>query len=119
MFNKSKSFDTAADRKLKELNSQLYEVNNYLLASAEEVIVTQGVIALYPEGADKTAAIKDAEKAKYLLLCRIGEYDGLMREYNERLTKTENRETTKEWRNTHSSSHKLIEIAYRNFYRRG
>lgn len=47
----------------------------------KRVAIKQGVINLYPEGADKEAAVKEAEAAKYSLLCAIGTFDSLKQDF--------------------------------------
>lgn len=89
-----------------------------MMACVEAIIVANSVINFYPEGADKNAAIKNAEAKKHLLLIAIGHYDDLMRTYNELLHKEEKREVTANWINNFGTSHQIVEIAYRNFWKR-
>lgn len=115
---KKKEIATSLDVKIKECNLQLYGAKQHLMACVEAIIVANSVINLYPEGADKNAAIKNAEAKKHLLLVAIGYYDGLMRTYNELLHKEEKREVTANWINNFGTSHQIVEIAYRNFWKR-
>lgn len=118
MFRKNgRELDTSTDLQIKNFATQIAEERRYLISAIETCIARNGVIALYPDGADKNKAIKDAEKAKYSLLSRIEAHDELMWNYNEMLTKKNDRRTTTTWRNTFSTSHELVEIAYRNFYK--
>lgn len=117
MFKKKvKILDTAIDLRIKALVNQIADKNWALISDVEKCIIRNGVIALYPDGADKDKVIKDAEYAKHSLLCRIGAYDRLMRDYDEALAKPNGRRTTTGWRNNFSKSHELVEITYRNFY---
>lgn len=118
MFKKNKPTCTPLDKLIAE---KYHEVNNAklrLMSAAENVIIANGVINLYPEGADKARAIKDTENRKHSLLCAIGAYDGQMQEYNDLLKREGAREKTAEWTNTFGTSHKIIEIVYRNFWKK-
>lgn len=116
MFGKNKPTCTPLDRLIIDKKQELIDANTYLTSVAERVIIANGVIDLYPEGADKARAIEDAEARKHSLLCAIGAYDGRMQEYNELLKREGARETTTGWTNIFSTSHKIIEIVYRNFW---
>ena len=116
MFGKKNPTCTPLDRMIMDKNQELIDAKTYLMSTAERVIIANGVIDLYPEGADKTRAIEDAEAHKHSLLCAIGAYDGRMQEYNELLKREGARETTTGWANKFSTSHKIIEIVYRNFW---
>lgn len=116
MFGKNKPACTPLDRLIIDKKQELIDANTYLTSVAERVIIANGVIDLYPEGADKARAIEDAEAHKHSLLCAIGAYDGRMQEYNELLKREGAREMTTGWVNEFSTSHKIIEIVYRNFW---
>lgn len=118
MFGKNKSACTPLDRLIMNKNQELVDAKTYLMPVAERVIIANGVIDLYPEGADKARAIEDAEARKHSLLCAIGAYDGRMQEYNDLLKREGAREITANWTNNFSTSHKIIEIAYRNFWKK-
>ena len=119
MFNNKKNNQpTALDNRISAKRGELVEAENRLKNAAEKVIIANGVISLYPEGADKNHAIEDAEDYKYLLLCAIGVYDGLLRDYKELLKKTEERKTTLSYPTAYCSSHEVIERVYRNFYKK-
>ena len=77
----------------------------------------QGVIDLYPDGADRKKAVSDAEKAKQSLLVAIGAYDTARMEYNDYVEKNaEKFDSHKEkWTTT---SHEIIEWAYK-YYNKG
>lgn len=117
---KEETKSTSQDYVVKGHLAHLDDATHELEKCVEKVIICNGVIDLYPEGADKEAAKRDAEKAKRHLLCAIGRYDDIVNQYNDALTGT--------CRNTtlwcmpilpHGSSHALIEDYYKNFYKRG
>lgn len=100
------------------LLSAVCEAKNWLISATEAVIRKQGVIALYPEGADKKTAIQDCEKAKYKMICAIGAYDARRQEAIEYFK--QNFEHLEGWANgtDKATSHAIIENAYYNFYKK-
>lgn len=118
MFEKSKPNCTPLDRMIAEKFYEVRDAEFRLKSAAENVIVANGVIDLYPMGADKAQAIEDAEAHKHFLLCAIGSYDELMQEYRDLLKREGARETTAEWINAFRASHEVIEVAYRNFWKK-
>ena len=80
-----------------------------------EVITRKSVIDLYPDGADRNAAIKECEKAKRSLLCAISAYDTSRIEYNDYITKNAERfnNPRRPWTVT---SHDFIALAYRAYF---
>lgn len=116
MFNKKeKIIDTQTDLMLKEKNSKLSDIRFDLKTAVAKVIVTNGVIELYPEGADKEKAKKTAENKKMIMLSLIGKYDDLKNQLNE-LLKREDRNTTKDWINYTITSHEIVENVYEDFF---
>ena len=109
---------TSQDYIVKGHLAHLEDAMQDLAERVEKVIICNGVIDLYPEGADKEAAKRDAEKAQRLLLCAIGRYDDIVNQYNDALTYT-CRNTTLDYMPIYSNSHALIENYYKNFYKRG
>jgi hypothetical protein len=85
---------------------------------AEKVIICNGAVALYPDGADKEKAIVEAEAAKFGLLCAIGVFDDLTNQYLEALAEPLERRTTLDYPTNVKTSHEIIEGAYRDFYKR-
>jgi hypothetical protein len=85
---------------------------------AEKVIICNGAVDLYPEGADKEKAIVEAEAAKFGLLCAIGVFDDLTNQYLEALAEPLERRTTLDYSTSVLTSHEVIEMAYRDFYKR-
>lgn len=120
MFGKKKTNDiTMDDKRIIEITKKIEDEAQHLCAAVEKVIIVTGIINLYPDGPDKDAAVKKAEAAKHSLLCRIGAYDELLAECNSKLPNLKNRCFTVGLTTNYCSSHELIEIAYRNFYKRG
>ena len=109
---------TSQDYIVKGFLAQRKDAMYDLEQCVEKVIICNGVIDLYPEGADKEVAKKKAEKAKELLLCAIGRYDGIVNQYNDALVST-GRNTTLDYMPIYPNSHALIEDYYKNFYKRG
>lgn len=111
------NLDTPDDIRLKAIENERGEALATLRERAEKVIICNGVINIYPEGADKEKAKADAEKVKYSLLCAIGHYDDLVRQYKE-VFLSPNRNTTAYYGSALISSHELIECVYRDFYKK-
>ena len=109
--------DTPDDIRLKAIEEERCEAIGTLRMRVEKVIIRNGAIDLYPEGADKEAAKRDAEKAKYELLCIIGHYDDLVRQYKE-VVASPNRVTTTYYGRTLQTSHEWIEYCYKDFYKK-
>jgi hypothetical protein len=121
MFFKKKSnpnIDTALDKKIKELHGERLATAYTIRERAKKVIICNGAIDLYPEGADKEAARVKAENAKKLLLCSIGHYDDLRRQYLEALAENGERNTTVHWTRECKTSHEWVEMAYEEFYKK-
>ena len=121
LFNKPKRLinqDTALDNKIKELNNERLATAHKIRERAKQVIICNGAIDLYPEGADKEKAKRDAEHAKQLLLCSVGHYDDLLRQYKEALAEEGERNTTAYWTKETKTSHEWIEFAYEEFWKK-
>jgi hypothetical protein len=121
LFGKKKSnlnTDTALDKKIKELDNERLATAFTIRERAKTVIVCNGAIDLYPEGADKEAAKKEAERVKNLLLCSIGHYDDLRRQYLEALAENGERNTTVYWTKECKTSHEWVEMAYEEFWKK-
>lgn len=115
MFGKRKNANptpTWLDKKIYELNDEWWEAWHRIEDCVDKVIIKNGVIDLYPEGADKKKAIEDAETAKYGLLCAIGAYDDIKRQYNEALKEQGERITTIDYKAHILTSHEIIEKHY-------
>lgn len=117
---KEETKPTSQDYVVKGFLAQRADAMHDLEERVEKVIICNGVIDLYPEGADKEAAKKKAEKAKELLLCAIGRHDSIVNQYNDAL-KDIRRNITLGYMPIleNGSSHALIENYYKNFYKRG
>lgn len=116
-WKKDKSTPTWADRESLRLKNEYFDAVKLLQYEAKNVIVKAGVENLYPEGPDKEAAKQETEKARKLLLCRIGKFDGIRSDYI-RLRKEHADEfvTTCYFTTNLRSSHDCIEDAWRDFY---
>lgn len=114
MFGKKRETvqDTALDRRVKEVFKVVRESRNALENKVVDVIRKNGVVALYPEGADKAKAIIDAEQAKHYMVNAIAQYDEAIHELNRTLASEGERKTTAEWVNHFCDSHELIENVY-------
>ena len=119
MFGKKKSeiVETPLDLRIKNLRSERYEIWKDLEEAVKLVIIRNGVIEIYPEGADKEKAIKDAESAKEELLYEIGRFDSINNEFKFALNSTEERITTKDWAKNVITSHEIIEDVYKKFFK--
>jgi len=115
----TKPTSTFQDKKLYELQEDRLTAYRRLQERAEKVIICNGAIDLYPEGADKEKAKRDAEKAKYSLLCAIGVYDDLVNQYQRAFDEPYERVTTTYYGRECATSHEIIEKTYKNFYKRG
>ena len=118
MFKKKVS-DTVADRMVYEAEELVQSAKNRLIGAVQQVIIKRGVIDLYPEGPDQERAKEHLKKAKFSLLCAIGNYDGRLQEYKNALNKNEEwRKTTIGKRCQFIPSHEVIEIAYLEFFKK-
>ena len=121
LFNKPKrpiNQDTALDKRIKEINNERLASAYSIRERAKRVIICNGAIDLYPEGADKEKAKRDAEKAKEILLCAVGHYDDLLRQYKEAMSQEGERNTTAYWSKETKTSHEWIEMAYEEFWKK-
>ena len=121
MFGKKKNLanvDTALDKRIKEVNGERLATAYSIRERAKKVIICNGAVDLYPEGADKEKAKRDAEQAQKLLLCAIGHYDDLLRQYKEALSQEGERNTTAYWTKETKTSHEWVEVAYEEFYKK-
>lgn len=121
MFSKKKNLanvDTALDKRIKEVNGERLATAYSIRERAKKVIICNGAVDLYPEGADKEKAKRDAEQAKKSLLCAVGHYDDLLRQYKEALSQEGERNTTAYWTKETKTSHEWIEMAYEEFYKK-
>lgn len=117
MFGKKKETvqDTALDRKIREAFKVAHDSRDALESNVFNVIRKNGVVALYPEGADKAKAIIDAEQAKHYMVNAIAQYDEAIQELNKVLALDDKRETTINWSNHLCTSHEIVENVYYNY----
>ena len=114
---KKKPVDTPLDKAIKDKAEKILHARERIKDATINLIVTKGVAELYPEGPDKEEAVKDIGIFQISLLGAIGTYDRLMIEYHELLRKEEERITTLAFSFRRPPSHKIVEEAYREFYR--
>lgn len=115
MFKKKKEIikDTIEDMRLNQLRVQIADISYNMYKTIEDIIVKQGVINLYLDGADKDKAIKDYRFKQRQLLALIGEYDDLRNQIDNYMKKTkEKRKTTLDYK-LHVTSHERIEQIYK------
>ena len=99
------------EEKYLEMLETIREAKERLMNAADNVIIKQGVIDLYPEGPDKKQAVKDCEEAKYKLICAIGYYDA-RRQESMNYAENHNEELGGFYANKFLTSHQLIEFIY-------
>lgn len=106
------------DIRIKELYDAVHEARDRLIAKTQAAITKKAVIDLYPEGADKQAAIKALDDAKYSLLCAIGYYDERLNEACQYYANN-NGNFDECWAtpNNFAKSHDIIEYAYRHYFK--
>ena len=117
LFHKKKEQNSPQERRLEELSLQLYSKKELLISHVKNMIVKKEVINLYPDGADKKAAIKDFEKEQQHLLCRIGEYDDYRQQYINMMKRYQS-EGIELNHSVPATSHWIIEYAYKSFFQR-
>lgn len=102
------------DREVLDMIQRMQNSKNRLIDATERVIISKGVVELYPEGADKIKAIKDLDTRKDSLLYAIGDYNCKLRD----LIKIENKKGDEI--NVpipkFTNSHEIIEFTYRKFF---
>lgn len=103
---------TPLDEKIVEAFNAIHEARHGLDERVVNVIRKNGVVALYPEGADKAKAIIDAEQAKHFMINSMAQYDEAMRELDAVLAREGERNITAEWFNHFCNSHEIVENVY-------
>lgn len=98
------------------LLNALRDAKETLMAKTETVICKKGVVDLYPEGADKAFAQTECEDAQHKLICAIGNYDARKQEA-EKFYK-EHWEQLYGYADKFATSHFIIEIVYKNFFKK-
>lgn len=90
-----------------------------LMAMARDVIVKQGVISLYPDGADKKLACAEYENAQQKMLAVLGNYDWYLTDLRDYYNAHHDQlERCVAWRPSRlKTSHALIEKAYIDFHK--
>ena len=118
MFMKKKKTvqPTYYDNQLKSLIEDWMAARDHLISSVERCITRKGVIDLYPDGADKKLAQADLETAQRILLNRIAAYDLLRTKISQ--FPTDKCKVMHYNANGLAKSHEIVEIAYRNYFRK-
>ena len=91
-----------------------------LKEATEAVIIKKNVIDLYPDGADKNAAISSFKSAQIELICAIGHYDSTRADSRDYYQEQDKNDFYKDWSAIRSlkTSHALIEEIYENFFKK-
>ena len=118
MFGKKKEREkesnrvTPLDEKIVEAFNAVHEARRGLNERVVDAICKNGVLALYPEGADKGRAIADAYCAKCNMVNAIAQYNEAIRELDAVLAREGERNITAEWVNHFCNSHEIVENVY-------
>lgn len=75
----------ALDRACEDFSDRLWDVRDSMDKNIKEAILSEYLIKLLPDGADKEAEQKYLEGKKYSLLCNIGAYDGIVADWKNML----------------------------------
>lgn len=118
-FKKNTVKSTNEDEYLEKLLLETIKARKLLIEKVNQLIVSKGVIELYPEGPDILKAEKKFKKLQKDLTDLIKKYEGNIKKYCQYYEETiDKRVTTSEWQaNPFSSSYEEIEEAYSDFYR--
>ena len=81
MFFKKKNKLTSAEKALRDKLSEIRLIQTELEELVAEIVATNKVIAILPNGADKDAEIEFCGQQKFSLLVAIGKYDCARQEY--------------------------------------
>lgn len=105
-----------------QLEEKFFEYQNAyvrLKEATEAIIIKKNVIDLYPDGADKTAAITSFKSAQLELICAIGHYDSTRADSRDYYQEHNENDFYKNWSVLCSlkNSHELIEEIYENFFK--
>lgn len=118
MFRKKKAvnpYDVHADKLLHDIQVARQKV----IVRAQNAIVAKGVIDLYPEGRpDRDKAVQEFDEARWFLLNVIAEYDTAQMVYNHYIKAHVNDFDTPRLPVT-GTSHDMVTIAYKNFFKKG
>lgn len=120
-FNKKKNKieDTPEDKIRKKLHSNLHSKESILRNCVKNTLAKIIAVSVYPEGTDKESAKNEAEEARHLVLCEIGEYDLALQELKTYIESHTFVTTARYPRNNDrlATSHQIIRHACSEFYR--
>ena len=121
MFKKKKTqLFTAYDIIIQAIYDNITYAAHKIEEKVERVLTCKVAVGVYlDDSADHDKACEDLQKAKYSLHCAIGEYDALVRDYNEAIKQNRPRNTTLSLPHTMKTSHKLVELFCKEFYQKG
>ena len=112
---------TYHDNVLQDKYDEFQRAAHQLTETVEDVIIKKEVVALYPDGADKKAAVSDLEQAQYTMICAIGHYDSTRADVQRYYREHDKSDFCINWGNTIfplKNSHTAIEKAYVNFFKK-
>ena len=111
---------TYYDSILEDKYDEFLRATHRLIETVEDVIVKKEVIALYPDGSDKKAAIHTLEEAQYAMICAIGHYDSTRSDSQRYYREHDKSDFFKNWSEIRSlkDSHTVIEETYKNFLKK-
>lgn len=106
-----------------QLEEKFFEYQNAyvrLKEATEAIIIKKNVIELYPDGADKNAAITSFKSAQIELICAIEHYDSTRADSQDYYQEHDKNDFYKNWSALHSlkTSHAIIEEIYENFFKK-
>lgn len=102
------------DREVLDMVQRMQNSKNRLIDATERVIISKGVVELYPEGADKIKAITALNTEKYNLLYTINDYNYRLKDLIEIENKRGDEINVPIPKFT--NSHEIIELTYRKFF---
>ena len=108
------------DGRYRDMWLAMLDYQTRLYDKAQQVIIASGVVNLYPNGPDQSAAIREREAQKAALLNCIGHYDTRLMELKDYYKNTyDSLDECQTWNpDRFPTSHQIIEDAYKKFYNR-
>ena len=111
---------TYHDSILQDKYDEFQHAAHQLIETVEDVIVKKEVVALYPDGSDKKAAIRDLEQAQYAMICAIGHYDNTRSDVQRYYREHDKSDFYINWSQIFplKNSHTVVEKAYTIFFKK-